>query len=58
MSQPPGNRNAVNAVEVEHGEVFHALLDQLIARYNEATGRSVKNDYFGLYHSDSAQEAH
>ena len=32
----------------EHGPEFHAYLDGLIARFNAATGASVKNDYYGL----------
>lgn len=32
----------------EHGQEFHAYLNKLIARYNRATGASVKNDYYGL----------
>ena len=33
---------------VEHGVEFHAQLDQLINRFNAATGSSLVNDRFGL----------
>lgn len=32
----------------DHGPEFHACLDGFIARFNVATGASVKNDYQGL----------
>lgn len=31
-----------------HGIAFHSCLDNLIYRFNSATGKSIKNDYFGL----------
>lgn len=34
--------------ENEHDYMFHNYLNYLIARYNDATGEYVKNDYYGL----------
>lgn len=30
----------------EHGAEFHSYLDNLIERYNQATGEKVENDYY------------
>lgn len=32
----------------DHSLQFHNILDSLICKFNEFTGRSVENDYFGL----------
>lgn len=32
----------------EHGPLYHAYLDGLIRRYNQATGSTIVNDYQGL----------
>ncbi len=32
----------------EHGPEYHAYLDRLIERYNQAAGTEITNDYFGL----------
>lgn len=32
----------------DHDEAFHALLDQLIERFNQKTGKAIVNDYQGL----------
>lgn len=37
-----------HVVHKDHSEAFHRYLDRLISRYNQAAGRSVKNDYSGL----------
>jgi hypothetical protein len=34
--------------ESVHDIFFHNYLDKLIARYNNVTGESIRNDYFGL----------
>lgn len=38
-----------------HGPEYHAYLDRLIERYNQAAGTEITNDYFGL--CETAQES-
>lgn len=35
-------------LKVEHGAVYHAILDGLIERFNDETGFCVQNDYEGM----------
>lgn len=40
----------------EHDRHFHSVLNDLLDRYNRATGQSVKNDYFGFEMRHDARE--
>lgn len=40
----------------EHNRHFHSVLNDLLDRYNRATGQSVKNDYFGFEMRHDARE--
>ncbi|MGN1230560.1 MAG: hypothetical protein ACI4TP_01550 [Anaerotignum sp.] len=31
-----------------HSSTFHHVLDNMISKFNKATGRNIENDYFGL----------